>query len=271
MHGGMRALMAALALLLVGACAPGEGNAQETGAEPPLGAVPTITSTDQVDLPIFSHYPSVDDVVALNRVLSRKVDACVGSHVITTVDDMERLTRSAYAHLRSDSYVYGFFDTSSYLTTGYGEAGDAVIQTFSDDAVGDKVWQCADAVEEEWGLDVDALVVSPDGALPDGGPPRPDGDSRYLAAAARWSACMKEQGFDYATPKDAQSAAFDYTSPMPERERMTLAKADVECKVSTNLVGVAVAVETAYQNRYIASHQLQLEQMRAAIEKALSS
>lgn len=68
------------------------------------------------------------------------------------------------------------------------------------------------------------------------------------------------------------------TDPSHNRGIAT-ATADVECKLSTNLVGVAVAVEIAYDRQYIEMHPAQLtefkrrlgDQLRAAARLTGSS
>lgn len=104
-------------------------------------------------------------------------------------------------------------------------------------------------------------------ALPDGGPKAPATDPRMMAVNARWAACMSGNSVTYANPWAAYSdpkwtpAPSGSTGPSFTHtpEEIATATLDVECKLSTNLIGVAVAVETAYDNQYIASHASQLE------------
>lgn len=80
---------------------------------------------------------------------------------------------------------------------------------------------------------------------------------------------MKSRGFSYATPWDAYSdprwisvSASTEHSP----DEIATAQADMSCKDSTNLVGMAVAVESAYDTRYINSRHDDLMKIRKNLE-----
>ncbi|MFJ6770586.1 hypothetical protein ACIQOV_06375 [Kitasatospora sp. NPDC091257] len=97
--------------------------------------------------------------------------------------------------------------------------------------------------------------------LPDKGPRIPLTDPRLTAAYAEWSACMKEKGYSYANPADAYSdrkwgaagtTPLAATPPPRSPDEVSTAEADIACKISLNTVGRLVAVETAYDNQYIA-------------------
>jgi len=103
--------------------------------------------------------------------------------------------------------------------------------------------------------------------LPDNGSPWHLDDSRYQAVAAQWSGCMKDNGFDYPTPREAM--ADNYQGAATDRAR-AVAVADVKCKLSTNLVGVAVAVQSAYDQEYIDTHVDQLAALRVNIADFLA-
>jgi hypothetical protein len=69
-------------------------------------------------------------------------------------------------------------------------------------------------------------------------------------AMARWSACMKEAGYDYADPlKSIASARLDSASVPPSE--IQLATADVKCKRSMGLIGTWSREESAIQRRMI--------------------
>jgi hypothetical protein len=80
---------------------------------------------------------------------------------------------------------------------------------------------------------------------------RSEADSRVRNAMAAWSQCMGNGGYDYSTiwePNDR-----DWPRPAGPEETAT-AQTDVQCKLGTNLVGIWVAVESAYQMRQIEEH-----------------
>ncbi|MDR2973758.1 MAG: hypothetical protein LBV00_03445 [Propionibacteriaceae bacterium] len=98
-------------------------------------------------------------------------------------------------------------------------------------------------------MDTDQFLIS---NLPDGGPAWHPQDSRFVAAEATWSTCMTQRGFTYATPLDAINKNH-MTAASPES--MAVAAADVQCKIDTNLVGIGVAVQSAYEQQYIDTHR----------------
>lgn len=73
-------------------------------------------------------------------------------------------------------------------------------------------------------------------------------DSRVASVFARWRSCMEDKGFRYADPP---AAANDprWRGERPSPQETATAVADVDCKLRTNVAGVMLAVETAYQQR----------------------
>ncbi len=67
-------------------------------------------------------------------------------------------------------------------------------------------------------------------------------DKRYKKVVKKWSSCMREAGFDYATPLKAFSAfdgfALTDAEPNPSAEEVNTAVRDVECKRSSRLADV---------------------------------
>jgi hypothetical protein len=88
---------------------------------------------------------------------------------------------------------------------------------------------------------------------------RAEKDSRVRAAVEAWAGCMRKVGYSYASiwePNDTR-----WPDPVGEQEIAT-ATADVACKLQTNLVGIWFAVESAYQERLIEQHELELTAAR---------
>ncbi|MET7334928.1 hypothetical protein [Nonomuraea sp. NPDC005650] len=92
-------------------------------------------------------------------------------------------------------------------------------------------------------------------------------DRRVQAAVKEWSACMRAAGHSYATPFDpiADPAFRDGTS---EKELAT-ARTDLACKKRTNLVGVWLSVESAYQRTMIAQNATALQGAKRANQTTL--
>jgi len=265
-------VVAVLALFLTGCSAPTV--IVFSGSEPPLGTIPVITSPDQVNLPIYVYWPNPDQTVAVMLQGESLINRCIqdaggtpqtlwtitdsstgASHDATQVDLIDYATMLHRNDVTRNN-LWGFFDASSaeqygyatptgddsYLLLTMGDPGTALSSCFG------QVSAVAPGGSAAWPLYLHSL--------PDHGPQWPANDSRFAAAEQSWSACMKDKGFDYATPDDARS---DATQPSTDpAKQKAIAVADVACKVSTNLVGVGVAVQTAYQQEYIDSHREEL-------------
>lgn len=97
-------------------------------------------------------------------------------------------------------------------------------------------------------------------------------DSRVVAAFAEWSACMASFGYHYSTPMDANNDP-KWSGERASAEEIAVAVADVRCKKTTNLVGIRMAVEAAYQQRLISEHSAELNALREgyARQAALAS
>ncbi|MFJ9693701.1 hypothetical protein [Kitasatospora sp. NPDC101183] len=108
-----------------------------------------------------------------------------------------------------------------------------------------------------------------DSALPDGGPKVPPSDPRLKAAYAAWSTCMKGKGFDYRDPVAAIGDPRWHDSRTATTAEIATATADIDCKLSNNTVGVVVAVQTAYDKKYIEANTAELAAYRQRTEDLL--
>ena len=82
-----------------------------------------------------------------------------------------------------------------------------------------------------------------------------EADSRVRNVMKQWSECMDRSGLDY----DNIWEPNDETWPEPvSEEEVAVASADVTCKQEVNLVGIWLAVESAYQDRAIREHTTEL-------------
>ena len=71
-------------------------------------------------------------------------------------------------------------------------------------------------------------------------------------------------GFAYASPMNAVDDT-RFSTPKPTRLELRVAEADVTCKRRTNLVGVWLAVESAYQRQIIKQNAKQFDAAKALI------
>ncbi|WP_250030818.1 hypothetical protein [Paractinoplanes maris] len=95
-------------------------------------------------------------------------------------------------------------------------------------------------------------------------------DSRVVRVFAEWSRCMRAKGYSYPDP---YAAAGDqrWQTARADPAEITVATADVACKAETNLAGVMLAVETAYQNRVAAQQADKLAAIKAYFETELAN
>jgi hypothetical protein len=177
------------------------------------------------------------------------------------------------------SPLWGFFDTTNASQFGYelptGEvAGIQSALAPAGDPPNDIV-SCRKQADKgiAGGKGPAFFIVLPQ-SLPSGGPTVPADDVTFTKAVSAWSACMAKRGFKYSDPL---SALYDkkWVSDQPANAiQIATASADVQCKVTTNLVGIGLAVQSAYDQRYIDAHRAALvkyqNQISAYIKKYAS-
>ncbi|MGW6907502.1 hypothetical protein [Streptomyces sp. NPDC054940] len=97
----------------------------------------------------------------------------------------------------------------------------------------------------------------------------------WKQADQRWSACMREAGYHYATPRDAERGEDRRRQELEERlngssrdpdepsalEKRT-ATADARCKRQTGYVRTVHAIDVRIQNELVAEHRAKLEAQR---------
>jgi hypothetical protein len=97
-------------------------------------------------------------------------------------------------------------------------------------------------------------------------------DPRVLDVFKKWSACMTQKGYRYATPQDAAKDGRwkDSGQRTPEAikaevtpEETNTAVAEVGCVYETNVLGVSFAVEAEYQKKDIEKNAEALNKLKA--------
>lgn len=79
---------------------------------------------------------------------------------------------------------------------------------------------------------------------------------------------MERAGFDYSTIWDPNDQA--WPEPVTDEE-IAVAIADVECKQETNVLGVWMAVEAAYQVSAIRQHENELDALRIELSAEVAN
>jgi hypothetical protein len=77
---------------------------------------------------------------------------------------------------------------------------------------------------------------------------------------------MSKAGFAYSTPMDANNDP-RWSGEEVTQAEIAVAVADVNCKKKTNLVGIRMAVDAAYQRAAIAANAIELKAVKTALAR----
>jgi hypothetical protein len=263
----------------------------------PIGAIPVVTSPDQLERPIYAYLAKPSDVKTIQDAANVVTAQCMQSFGLPSMPtELDGFDDTAVRDLRSHTNLYGFFDPAVVSNKGYDMFRAPAAQTQHIPASGEKL--SADGLGVQYGKDAsgkpvqsfEGKTVPPGGCkakgveasggtlpglapedLPEGGPTIPYGDPRIIAVDAAWSNCMTSKGYHFANPFDA---ALAITADPPKSAaqithtpaEIAQARADIDCKLSTNLMGTEFAVQVAYDKRYIDSHAVELTQYRTQLD-----
>lgn len=268
----MKSLAAGLiAAALVGALA---GCSSSIPQPPAIGPVTAVSAPDQIHRPIDRYTLSVADARILHRGAQIAIADCMKRFGFPPEPGPAADMTAAAQQVRSRSAVYGFFSPQTAAQNGYsihqklpaevgvpapadqaevdeGVLPDGTVATSYHGMPIPKGGCIHAGLAEVGGSPPLPLDISP---LPDHGPRVPSTDPRLTAVDAAWSKCMSNRGYRYVTPVDAISDPKWRASQTTTPDEIATATADIECKQATNLVGIAVAIESAYDDQYIASH-----------------
>jgi hypothetical protein len=81
---------------------------------------------------------------------------------------------------------------------------------------------------------------------------------------------MKKKGYSYRDPLAAVGDV-QWRSSVSGQAEMATATADVQCKISTNLVGVAQAVQAATDEIYIERHTTALASFKSKLQGEIAA
>lgn len=259
-------------LCLVLLCA-GCGVADPVAAEPDvdLAAAPVITTLDQVRRPIDEFAPTVEQVLAVAATTERLVQECMvdaGEAQARYImgDSLARFVKDGVDSGVVYSRLWGFFSPSTVDQYGFhrppdAEGGfEATVTGAVDQTIGPR---CERTVREATPGGGWSSLRGTSG-MPDGGPPEPIGDSRVVVTVQQWSRCMKARGYEATDP--TQFMAPFMGGPSASADEIAAAQADLACKADVNLIGIAVAVQSAYDELYIENHRAELEAWRDEID-----
>jgi hypothetical protein len=241
-------------------------NDEQSIPEPPIGEIRVVTEPAAATRPIDEYLLDTQGVLELVQSHTLQVARCLkdGGYSETfeypSQDEVVGFVATVVDDRRLRSLLWGFFDVENARTLGYQRetaSGALTVPALGKEA-------SAECMNLEG---FDPIKFAFDKSLPDAGPPVPVEDSRVRAAITAWAQCMSDHGFNYTDPLEPLNE-FQSESPASSRQIAT-ATADVDCKIDTNLVGIAVTVEDAYDQVYIEQHSAELEEYRTRIDDFL--
>jgi len=96
-------------------------------------------------------------------------------------------------------------------------------------------------------------------------------DPRVVGVFAKWSACMKQSGYDYATPITASDDPRWSQTDMPTQAEIQTAVTDQQCRAQENVVGVWYAVDSAYETQAIEAKAETMSEAKRNIQVQLKN
>ena len=262
----IRAITATTAVLMLSAACG--STSKKEGTQPDIGDYPAVTAEDQIKLP-FDAYELTGEqdqqLLQANHMLVVTCGAKYGVQVTMPVGQNPTVGEL-------NGRRYGIVDREYAKGHGYrprpsaAEADDRsawnpsaaeliVIsgpsmaepgQAIPHDQDGNPVPKggCAGSAWKELGGDPPSTAQEAGADTYD----RAQNDSRVQEAWDAWASCMNDKGYDYKSPWDPNNA--NWPEKVGEKE-ITTALDDIDCREETNLVGIWMAVESAYQEQEI--------------------
>lgn len=239
--------------LLLSGCAPSNGQTEQIPPSQPRVTFAPVASGDDIHRLIDPYLPTLDDLLAISAFRFATEQACLKSAGYPVGDvqpaDYPALVAAGVSDRISRTRLYGFFDVNNYREFGYTRPLQlpGYVEIDPPEGVPSEIAKkCASA-----GVEAVSGVTWAD--LPNGGPQLAVDDPRVAAARASWSECLALARYQASDPVEF------WMSHMSRSDAdMTAAAADVNCKISTNFVGIAVGVQNEYDQEYIARNQVAL-------------
>lgn len=280
------ALLAAIAAITgvtVAAAAP----YASAPAEPRVDSIPTITDWRDISLPLDAYVQDFADRQVVLRAEYALTKSCVeqfGFQFAAPAWDKSPAdvpNAGQQAHYR----LYGLLDVDHAKQMGYHSYGEkpASEAAYANMMLSDDYYN---VVAAKFGGGIFNGKTIPDGGCFGAAQREVEGatdlsvpdqlsfaswtaaksDSRVVAAFAKWSRCMAGSGYHYSTPMEANNDP-QWSGERASTAEIAVAVADVNCKKTTNLVGIRMAVDAAYQRRAIGQHGMELNAIKAGLAR----
>ena len=272
----------AAAVATIAACTTGQAEAQS--GEPPIGAIPTAGSGSDIVLPL--------DAYLLTEKQQRTLYTAV---IIIGRDCMKRFDLSWPVKLPTagdeappNDRRYAIIDPEKAKTFGYhlSETAPRPAEQKQPTADAMNVWAgrgeqvldgkpvpaggCAGEAYRQLAQGAPKADTTIPDKLQTETYARMKADSRVVRAFAEWGKCMRAKGYSYPDPYAAAEDQRWQTAQAGPAE-IAAATADVTCKSQSNVPGLMLAVETAYQNREAEKRATELAAIKSYYEIQLGN
>lgn len=269
----------------VAACAARatSSSSSQMAVEPALGQVTRVTDWHQIKLPLDAWTLSMRDRWRIDRAEAKFTKSCMArfgfSYGGGTSGPEPSANESGITHYR----LYGLLDEAHARAYGYHNGETRFPERFAGDSrpisrdyanvvaakLGGGTYQgqpipSGGCIGEARRLLAGAgPAVDPSLAEGLGGDSwlRSNSDPRVLAAFHTWSRCMAGSGYSYKNPMDANNDD-RWGADRSSKAEIAVALADVRCKKWTNLTGIRMAVDSAYQRAAILAHAQELRSLQ---------
>ncbi len=241
---------------------------QAAAAPPARSTVENPNDPATWRLPIEAYMPTQSTVLTVTNVRGGLMDECMsaaGFDDWAPAPDLPNIDGRSFTDGR-----YGISDAELVAKWGYHRDpalmkayNDAMLEGAVDEsgAPDEQVRQCAEQADTS----VTAAQTSPLVEQIDIEGYKASLDEPTVKAVfAKWSACMKAEGYTYATPPDAQEDP-KFTDPEEiTAEEITIAKADLACRDRYAVAKTWFDAEVKLQRKAIAENQDALNDIRTA-------
>lgn len=260
-----------------------------TVAQPAPSHIPNLTTTSGLSLPIETYLVPPEDYTQMLRADAELVRQCMARYGFSYTPPDFSGPESSLSPTNMNRR-YGVVDPSSVGTYGYHKPQATTTKpavshpmseserlVFLGDSPGSgfehksQVYQgrsipkggCSGEAQGKLGAGLNERLAED---VNDASYQQSLANPTVLATFTKWSSCMKESGYSLSTP--AQAPGFTLQK-VPTAAEIQQAKADVTCKVRTNVVGVWFTVESAIQQGLIARNEEALTDLKAAQQSTL--
>ncbi len=278
------ALVAAI-VVIVGVTAGAAAPDASTPTEPRVDSIPTITDWRDISLPLDAYLQDFAERQTVLRAEYMLTKSCVeqfGFEFAAPAWDKSPAdvpNGGQPAHYR----LYGLLDDDHAKQMGYHSYGENLASeaAYADKKLPDDYYN---VVAAKFGGGIFNGKTIPDGGCLGAAQRHVEGatdasmpvqlaidawtasnrDSRVVAAFAEWSNCMARSGYHYSTPMGANNDP-KWSGDKASAEEIAVAVADVNCKKTTNLAGIRMAVDAAYEREAIGQYGVELNSVKAGL------